>query len=298
MMGKFLGFLTLVIFIFLDLGRYDCYNSCGLRRVKGCRTVPSPPGVDGEVLLRNLYAFMTLFYRDVSPQDLINASNTRSLSQIAFTPLAEDRLASEQFRKLTENLGLGNEGFRYNDFKDRFKMPSCDTFFGDFLPLFRDEFVHLLNTSSLVPAFKFVKLLVMAENIAGQILHELDNEYEVYVKRAFARYTWALGGRVDSKDEKVVKSLFTSGSYYGDFTWDYYTPEEQNTILAATFILLEDKIEKRNLKNLSENFPLLIQHLWENEECQERLLDIRHRIEQMLIPEHLQSRLLSYFPGH
>lgn len=298
MMGKFLGFLTLVIFIFLEPGRNDCYNSCGLRRVKGCQTVPSPPGVDGEVFLCNLYAFMTLFYKDVSPQDLINASNTRSLSQIAFTPLAEDRLASEQFRELTENLGLGNEGFRYNDFKDRFKMPSCDTFFGDFLPLFRDEFVHLLNTSSLVSAFEFVKLLVMAENIAGQILHELDNEYEVYVRRAFARYVWALGGSVDSSDEKVVKSLFTSGSYYGDFTWDYYTPEEQNTILAVTFILLEAKIEKSNLKNLRKNLPLLIKRLSENKSCGERLWDVKRKIDQMLIPEHLRLRLLSYFPDH
>ncbi|RKY35871.1 MAG: hypothetical protein DRP73_04365 [Candidatus Omnitrophota bacterium] len=299
MMGKFLGFLTLVIFIFLEPGRYEYYSSLGLRRVKGNPAVPSPPGVDGEVLLRNLYAFMTLFYKDVSPQELMAVLNASSLSQIAYTHLSQNRLTPVQLRELTENLGLESGGRSYNTFEDRFENPSGDTFFGDFLPLFRDEFVHLLNTSSLVSAFKFVKLLVMAENIASQILHELDNKDKEYVQRAFARYVWALGGGVDSSEERIITGLFTSGGgYYGEFGWDYYTPEDQNTILAVTFILLEDKIEKSNLKNLRKNLPLLIQYLSENEDCRERLWDVKRKIDQMLIPEHLQSRLFSYFPDH
>jgi hypothetical protein len=258
-------------------------------------TVPSSPEVKGEVLLRNLYALLVVHYSDISDENLKRVFPT--LSQLAFTPLAEEELTLEKFGELIDQLGIRGRDKKdeYESFKDKVEKPSGDTFFGDFLHIFENHFVRLLNTSPLDSAFRFVRGLVMAENIAGQMLHELDNTSEDYFQLALSKYMWALTHhQKDGEEIKRENSMFYL-DYYGDYNWDYFTPQEQNTILAATFILLEYKLHQKWRENLSRNLPQVIQDLYGNKNTRNRLLEVKETIKEMLIPENLKSELLSYF---
>lgn len=291
-MAKIGRILIIGVLINLSVCYFNHFKIDAARRIKTF-TVPSPPGVKGEVLLRNLYALMATSYSDISDENLKRVFPT--LSQLAWTPLAEQELTLEKFCELIAQLGIEVEDkeYSYKSFTSVVKEPSGDTFFGDFLPIFENHFVHLLNTSSLDSAFRFVRGLVMAENIAGQMLHELGNTSEDYFEEAFSEYTWALTHNKKGNAKIDIENSMFYLSSYGNYNWDYFTPQEQNVILAATFILLEYKCRSR--ENLPQNLPRVIKSLYENEITRNRLLEVKKNIQEMFIPEDLKSRLLSYF---
>ncbi len=249
------------------------------RRVRGEQLIPSPPGVKGEVLLRNLYALFICF-QDLTAEDLTKVLPV--LSSVSGSNVANHKLSEAELGEFIENIPRisGEElSFDYALYSQCYDAPTDSSTFGNFLHLFEQHFLHVLNVSgAMEPVFKLAQCLVAAEYIAGQSTHELENP--AWFENAIEWHKWLLTGEFGRDAHKNV--LF---KYYN---WENLSSEDREFVMASAYVLLGNKG--------TENVSILLSTLAQDPVTQDSISRVKNIIGAMFLERGLKDKVLSLFP--
>jgi len=293
-------------------------NAC--RRIKSLdKEITPPPGVNTEALFLNIWAFLNIL--ELSPQVLAKAYPR--LSDICFKSFSDCKMDEAEYNEVVSHIstmsGIALEEFsEYRSYDMRYDLVKIQ----DMLGTFKEEFLSTLNISGdMEPIFEMFQSLIITEYVAEQARHALgeDPSRREHVLNLFL---WILTGNQNiSRADRGGDILENNKDFILENNSDIvayalvqifsHRQKRLDELIAKKLSILEgeeadsgpNQDSLRGLSSMIKEVELdtmwhagLIYNLLDRVSLQDKLREVRTKIENMIIDQNIKDKILSHFP--